>query len=744
MGEMAHQVDTVIAARRAQLPAIQAEIAGWHRVDDAAVALARTVAGLSWDPATPRHVAAHLGQLRIAEVRPSITAAIESLQRAESRIGRGTVCIGVSGAARTGKSTLLQSLSGLTDAWLPRGTGTSVTAVRSRVLHSPGRHRAVLELHTFGTFRAAHLQPGHVAAGLGEAPADIEAFRAASYPAVADRTSERGAQLARLSEMQAALWSYEGLLDRQGRALELSGDELDRLREYVAYPTDERAGPRPAARRYLAVREARIECAFPRADLAGIAMVDLPGLGGTASVQRHHLTGLRHDVDFVLLVKRMASAAMDGDEADDAALALLDEARGFVSRRGDFVFVVLNTDAGVSSRADGRRDDVPHPLRTGRGQARQLRVLAVDGKDPADVSARLLRPVLRHLADRLPVMDAEVFAGMRGLTGAVRDELIGLAVEAKAVLRQVCGSSADGAGDLYRRADELYANIAVALRALLVQLQDRARGVDPAFIAVVIGVHDEVIEWVRDGLGIGYDRWCAVAWRELRGDGGVVRFAGTELGRVRLEIGRRYRTLDVLLRRRLEQTWADVAGALATGMAPLLGDRSGAAALAHLSDLAAEAAEPGSVLRAAVGELLAARADYRTQLHPRIRPELDSLDLPEHGQQAFAMPVTGDDAAVTLYRMIAGKAERTAFQVRARLLKEAAAPGRILLTVVEQFADTLLGTEAAGREIRQLARSYRHTLWPGAFDGLNGSDAPVARVARAAEDLLAATTELAG
>lgn len=72
----------------------------------------------------------------------------------------------MSGAARMGKSTLLQSVSGLDDNQIPTGHGIPVTAVRSRIFHSPTVRRAELEMHSPESFLAAVISPLHAALDL--------------------------------------------------------------------------------------------------------------------------------------------------------------------------------------------------------------------------------------------------------------------------------------------------------------------------------------------------------------------------------------------------------------------------------------------------------------------------------------------------------------------------------------------------------------------------------------------------
>lgn len=82
-------------------------------------------------------------------------------------------------------------------------------------------------------------------------------------------------------------------------------ESLDGLRSWVAYPASSDEGSDRVARRYLAVRDARIECEFPLSQVSQLMLVDLPGLGEVApEAEGHHIASLRHEVDLLLLVKR--------------------------------------------------------------------------------------------------------------------------------------------------------------------------------------------------------------------------------------------------------------------------------------------------------------------------------------------------------------------------------------------------------------------------------------------------------
>ena len=91
------------------------------------------------------------------------------------------------------------------------------------------------------------------------------------------------------------------------------------------------------------MRDVLIECPFPKTDVENLTIIDLPGLGELdAKAERHHVAGLQQEVDLVLLVKRPMEGSAFWKDEDGKAADLLDEARGNITRRRDFVIIVVN------------------------------------------------------------------------------------------------------------------------------------------------------------------------------------------------------------------------------------------------------------------------------------------------------------------------------------------------------------------------------------------------------------------
>ena len=754
MRDVSRQIAAILEERRSRLPAVDAEAEQWRRLDDAIVHLDSVVREVRDHQHTPSDLKAGLAGFQVEELRKGIASALDLLSVLQARYARGTVNIGVSGRARVGKSTLLQSISGLSDSQIPTGSGLPVTAVRSRIFHSVSHKRATLALHSFATFRDEVLRPYHMELGLTDVPSSVDQFRTWHYPAsetdlppeYRDRHSSLS-MLRRLRDMQKALWSFEKHLTGGDRLV-----DLGELREFVAYPTNEAEEhsercPRP----YLAVRDVKIECSFPFAQVEDLGIIDLPGLGELApNAERYHLAGLQNEVDLVLLVKRPVEGMAYWGREDGCTTNLLDDARGFITERRDFVFVVLNSGGANTELATALRDDVRRQANDGV-DGKHFKVLEGDASSQVSVFESILAPVLEHLAERLPVMDREVVNGTRASYATVIQQ-VGNALsdleDALGGVRRAVGSSAE---DVERRTVELRKDLAGALAELVDEFQAQARAgeEDPGFLEAVDVAYGSIREWIRNGFGRGEDEWCVDALRTMRVDRNSSPFTANELNRIRVEISRRYGSLDNYFGGRVDALCDRVAGVLANNLGGLLAGRQGRTSLEGLATMLVEASEPCTELGGAVDDLLALRLEYRTHLHPRVRRALDGLNLqitdPESGEQKDQIVVEVSEAgAEQLFHVVRQLAEQAAYHTKKALIHEAMTPALVLHAAAEQFEDSLIRSGASEREFRRLARSYRDEIWPGVYQGLDEANARFAKVVRSVTSVRGLLNSMAG
>jgi hypothetical protein len=684
----------------------------------------------------------------LAEIRADIAATIEAYSAVAARFARETVNIGVSGSARVGKSTLLQSISGLTDAQIPTGRDIPVTAVRSRIYHSMRPPGAVLRMHSPASFLTEVISPYHKALALDRVPVTLDEFRTWAYADPRDASAIASGDLAllvRLREMQEALWSYEKDLTGGDKAIDLA-----ELRPYVAYPTSaERAASSRLPHRYLAVSDVRIDCEFPKADVDQLGIVDLPGLGEVAAdAEEHHLTGLRHDVDVVLLVKRAAESIAFWGKPDAQAINLLDKARGAIRDRGDFVYIVINARPADADLATALRAHIVHQVNDGQ-EDRYFKILTTDVASPEAVRADLLTPVLEALAQRLPVMDAEFLAGARGQAEAVRSRIAGVRAALSDALSRSRARGGSGYEDLAERARALRVALMGGLNALVEKLRIEAtsEGDDPAYVKAITERYTEIKQWIEDGFGVGQEAWCARAVEQFGLDyGNSAPYTVAELNRIRVEIGTRYASLNDYFSGRVEEARRRVGVVLRDNLGTLLAEVDPAAELAGTELLRQavtifdEAEPPTTSLSTAAQFLIDLKLEYRTQFHPQVRQLLHDVTGqrrdPKTGDPAPVIMVAPDQqGALRLYDSCTALARKAAYEISKELLTMKVTPLMVIYAAVEQFEDSFIHSGNAERDFVRLASSYRDELWPGTYAGLTEANARHAKVTRLMNDL---------
>jgi len=739
MGLSSAAFEAVLRARQTRLPPIETEIDRWKRVQLRLTELERAMAGLT----TAELDGTALG-VSTTEMQGIALECLSALASVRTRMARTTVNLGVGGAARNGKSTLLQAFTGLGDDQIPTGSGLPVTAVRSRIFHSTGRGRALITLHSERSFLDEAVAPFHAELRLGPEPRTIEEFRACRYPLSEDElapevrrnSGETNPMRQRLLDMQSALGSYCGLLTGETREL-----SLDELRPWVAYPAGD-GDPAPA-RWYLAVREARIECPFPLDDVSALACLDLPGLGEIVpNAEEHHLHGLQNEVDLVLLVKRPLGNTAYWEARDGRAISLITRARGPVSAR-DFAFIVINSGGCDPEDVTALRAHIQNNVNEGT-DGKRYTVVTADVKDPEQARELVLRPVLAHLADRLGTMDQAVLDDARERCDRGREQILAPVARALETLRRV--TTPTSTEELLRRARQLRVEVTRSLQTVIRDLEKRVlkdpeRGAsgpaeDAEYLAEVELAHRGVREWISSGFGEGEDAWCARALDSMALDDASAPFAVEELNRIRIEMGRRFGAIDGFLTRRRDEFWERIGAAVGArlfgpAMAGTSQDR-----LKRLSALFLDAPDPCPALAAAVEQVLDVRLDYRTRVFPQMVRAFNLLRAegtdPRSREVVGLLTVSRDSAgARELFGHVQRLARQAAYEAKSALMEEIGTAAVVLLAYARQFEDTLIRSAESEAEFCRIAEAYRDELWPGEFTHSGLANTSVQRVRHA-------------
>lgn len=393
--ERAQRISDIISKRKPFVSKIEAVKGNLNSLGTAFVALERQRDKLlDLLGGDDKDTVENLRKIEVNSLPREIVEQTSSLDRLKKRFSRKTLNIAVIGRARQGKSRLLQSLSGLSPTEIPDGSSGHCTGVRSTIFHDDRASETSAEVvfHTERSFLEEVIYPYYEELELGRKPTFVDDFSRDPLPPLSDGSSTADeAKYDHLQRYKTHLDSYGGLLNESPRSI--PGEEI---RTYVAQDGGNY--------RYMAVREVKITCHFPKEDVGQIALVDLPGLGDTRIGDAERLIKtLSQDVDFVLFVRKPDPL---GDSIADVDISLYDTARSALREipLEEWSFMVFNT----IDPSQGDNSKLCRELSEKVDEGSTIKVaetIIANCADPQSVSTGILDPLLNYLDGNIKDLD---------------------------------------------------------------------------------------------------------------------------------------------------------------------------------------------------------------------------------------------------------------------------------------------------------------------------------------------------
>ena len=645
-----------------------------------------------------------IGQLRdldFSALKGKFLLERDSLERLHRRYSRLTLNLGVIGRARQGKSRLLQSLSGLASEHIPDGDRQHCTGVRSIIYHNPEvEPYADVTFYTERLFLDEVIAPYYLQLRLGPLPISIAEWRAKALPPLpADDFSQYAEPRAKYEHLRRYydhIDAYLPLLHTPSPRRIIPSD----IRAYVAQDTSD--GQRVYFN-YLAVREVKIVCQFPHADVGCIAMIDLPGLGDTGiGDQERLLQALSQDVDFILFVRMPKSS---GDYWAEVDVQLYDLAhKALVELPLDqWSFMVLNRTQTGTKYGDNQPncEDLRDSMRDKHINVANFAI--TDCSQPADISEKVLDNVLAYLIGHIRELD-ERYARV------CQERLDSLVVETHALCAraQKALGIATGAVGEYPLFQRLFRNVwrdlTGGMESLLRSLREQRQNPSQIFERRV----QEVLKRCREDHGLP-----SIADIEVRRDSvGSYAIAYNEyLHAVRTHLTHHFLDLDDALRDILSQVRGQVTAILENqGRLGALSDAQGEAFIQALATILPEGLPH---IKQACTVLAEFQLSYRGFIQYRVRKSLDQL-IPD----AASLHISEDSSANEVYDYLHTLHGETLYLLQQEFEDWLSDPNAAAFAIVEEFVDQILRSEAAYDEWELFYYQMRAEIWATEFQKL--------------------------
>lgn len=736
-------IESILAERESQLPTIQRELDRVAQQEQKLVEFHDgliKLRGICSDDEVSSEVAGAIAAN--GKILDELKDRRQSLEELQAEFKRGTLNIGVSGAARTGKSTTLQHITGLSDQQIPSGGLNPVTAVRSEIYNS-AREQAAVSFLSEDEFVEGYVRV-HVENVNEYLPKDkriaIRSLSELKSVKLPERLGGKPSSIAtdslkRLKEAQRSAESYSSLLGSRDKVI-----SLDEIRDFTTYPTPEEEtaemnGGAIASRRYLAVKLVQVFCQFPCLGSAKVGLVDFPGLGEIgSSANELHLSGLEDKIDQIFLVMRPTAAKAFTDAGVGHNLDQLQRIQPAV-RRGDLILIGINKDAEAGQEAaDNLRAHFMEEINNGRDDG-GFDIFDYNAMDDDDV-ARLFDKLLDRLTE-LPKMDRQkIEYCMSGHD--MTDRIIRMADDVIASMDRVLRYIPSSDKVMNERILSISRSIVGELSDFAVKLGEGVGAdseVQEKYKDSARTIHHDVEERIENGLFMRDD----AEWLDhTRSSKDFFNLYRDEAKRIRYELIDAYCGLDRFYDSHIDEFKSNVLDVIlrACGMDAFF---QFGKELSADEKIARVKSELGSTLHddgldAALDLLASVRFDFRSNVFLQIERHLANLANPTDSHDEKREKLGGASSSAEkqghMKRLLTNDATRANKSILQTLVGEGDTFNRYLAVSIDFFNNALFGKDEESFKqvvVRGLIREYKEYVLPDADDA---SQSPVGLAAR--------------
>jgi energy-coupling factor transporter ATP-binding protein EcfA2 len=631
----------------------------------------------------------------------SIQVIEEELKKLNSmgkRLSRPTLNIGVVGLMGQGKSTLLKSLSGLTDNEIPAYEGGACTAVRSTIENKDGETRAEVTLHSEKSFLEEVIWLYYDKLGFSDKPTSLDDFANKPFPEQPPSGATDEETYKRLREdYHYNLEKYRDLLTNgTPKALQIRNEEIP---GYIIQKRDKER--HLTTFKHLAVREVKIFCPFKNSDVGKIALVDVPGLGDTKlGDEELMLQTLGQEVDVILFIRRPDPQRYQWQAVDTQ---LYDTAAKALNNLAARSFMVLNH----SVRTDNLK--ACEALQSSIDTIKVIRCEVADCSNINDAN-RVFDLVLDYLANNIESLDKDY-------AKSCQESLSDIHVKVKTELdkaRNSLGKEAQQSREaqlfvpLFK---QLWKNLRNGLQELLKELRKQREEVDTDFKAKV----DEALQSCRKDTGIP-----SIEEIEIRANNedGYPNAYYQYLPEVRAHLSRHFLSLDEGLKLSLERVKSRVTEVFVNqGSLGGLTEERGANFIREMAKILPEQLIPGEPSKLKFGFQLLAEFElsYRGFVQHRIRQHLDGLTPNEPA----TIQLSTSPSAQQVFLNLKTSHSKAVYHCENALETLLCEPSQAAFAIVEEFLDRILRAEDVESEWRIFLDDVRSEVWPDEFQQLN-------------------------
>ncbi len=636
------------------------------------------------------NIVQRLKDIDCKQLFPEIDRSKQKLDIVIERFSRPTLNIGVVGLMGQGKSTLLKSLSGLTDNEIPALEGGACTAVRSTIENRSGMTTAQVTIHSEESFLKEVIYPYYDRLEFEDLPTSIDDFATKKFPdTIPVGATDEKMYLHLRDDYHLNLEQYRDLI-KAGIPRTYAIDTAE-IPNYVMQKRDDR--DLLTSFKHLAVRQVKILCPFNNSDVGNIALVDIPGLGDSRLGDENlMLKTLGEEVDIVLFVKRPDPLRYQWQPVDTK---LYDTAAIALNNIPERSFLILNH----SRRTKNLK--ACETLAKNLDTMRMVNCYISDCSQTEEV-AEVFDRILDYLANNIETLDRQYLDRTYAEISQLQQQIDRQINKANNAFGNIVAEN-NVSAVFIPLFNQFRKDIAKGLIVLLEELRKQRHEVDTEFKAQV----EKAIANCRQDTSI--PSLEEIEDRNIE-KGGYDIVYGIYLNEMRAHLSRHFLSLDRGLKRSLDRVKSQIATVLIkNGRLGELTEKRGAEFIAAIADLIPTELIPGQPSKIKFGFVILAEFElsYRGFIQHRIRKHLDILTPNEPASLRLPSSSNAEkvrDSLETAYLEAVYKCENALED----LLDE---PSLAAFAIAEEFVDRILRAATVEDEWRIFLNGMRSLIW---------------------------------
>ncbi|MBM0744101.1 hypothetical protein JOY44_21190 [Phormidium sp. CLA17] len=648
---------------------------------------------------------AHLEAIDFGDIQDRIRAELFILSKLRNRFSRDTLNIGVMGLMGQGKSTLLKSLSGLTDQEIPAYEGAACTAVRSVVTNREGSIEVKVVFHSEKTFLEEVIRPYYKSLCLQPEPSTLDEFARLVLPdQMPVGATDEAAYKHLRNDYHQNLENYRHLFAAGTEPQERS-IPVENVVEYVRQERNTQGDL--LSFNHLAVREVNIFCPFKNSDVGKIALVDIPGLGDSKlGDETIMLETLGKAVDVVIFITRPDPQRYQWRKVDTD---LYDIAAQELNNLEGRAFMVIN-----------------HSQRTGNFRAcealkdtLQMQVVGcevADCSNPEDAN-KIFDSVLNYLAEHILKIDEEYARQSQERLIKIQKDIDLITQAAKEILWGADGDLARVIDDQY---DDLFGTdqdgwwreITIAFQELRFEFAKQSQQSSPSLETSV----ETIYRICKEDAGILTANNSESEIQEQIKASNPMKAYADYRDQLRTLLSDHFSCLDEGLKESTEQAKRQVADILINiGRLGLLANSSeGAEFLKTFREMIEREHPDLKRLQQGLRIIDSFELSYDGLIEPQIYQhlvDLSNIQLEDEGAKDVTLKVGQHTTAELIFNALQIDYDRTVSRIKAALEELLYQPSIAAYARIEKFIDNIIYHKEAQKDWKKFLRRVRSKVW---------------------------------